>query len=234
MNKQDAKNILISMRKPENETFVNYLLGQIDMMDDQRIADELQKLGNDEGNVRSFFEGKIAERTSNRNEEKFSINDMFTYGISGNCVHLHLPGSLMEMMKEKGMSKTMDTVNLYLLDAIDRLSKLKQDGFYKFQDIDNIYMISPIMIGRETQFLEGFDFETHSYRKKELRDPKFVQEHPEAQLATHIFGKDRNVGTALISFDTISTPEWQSKKRQKIQEFSEKGITLSENSQVKE
>lgn len=53
-------------------------------------------------------------------------------------------------------------------------------------------------------------------------------------MATHIFGKDRNVGTASIRFDTIFSKEWQEKKREKIQEFAKKGITLQENSPTKE
>ena len=84
------------------------------------------------------------------------------------------------------------------------------------------------------KFLDSMDFQTQSYRKKDLSDNKFIEEHPEARLATHIFGKNKNVGTATISFETLSSKEWQDKKKQKIQEFAKKGITLNENSQVKD
>ena len=67
-----------------------------------------------------------------------------------------------------------------------------------------------------------------------MSDNKFIEEHPEARLATHIFGKNKNVGTATISLETLSSKEWQDKKKQKIQEFAKKGITLNENSQVKD
>lgn len=234
MKKQDAKNLLMSMRNSDNERIVNFFLGQIDLMDEKTIATELQKIGNDEASVRSFFENQIAKKQTEQSDEKFPINDMFTYGISGDCIHLHLPGDLHKMMAEKGLSGTMDTANVYLLDAIDRLKQLKDSGYHKFQETDTIYMISPILIGREMKFLKGMDFETHTYSKRELRDPEFILEHREAMLATNIFGKDRNVGAASIKFDTIATPEWQAKKKQKIQEFAEKGITLSENSLVKE
>lgn len=234
MKKQEIKNILMSMRIQENESIINNLLGKIDLMDEKSFQTALDKVGNNEEGVRKFFESKLSEKHHNQSEEKYPINDMFTYGISGNCIHLHLPGDLHQMISERGISGTIDNVNLQLLDAIDKIKQLRNDGFYRFKEKDSIYMISPILIGREMKFLDSMDFQTQSYRKKDLSDNKFIEEHPEARLATHIFGKNKNVGTATISFETLSSKEWQDKKKQKIQEFAKKGITLNENSQVKD
>lgn len=230
MKKQEIKNILISMRTQENDTLVNNLLGKIDMMDEKSLQTALEKIGNNEEGVRNFFENKLSERHHNQSEEKFPINDMFTYGISGNCIHLHLPGNLHQMIAKKGIFGTMDTVNLHLLDAIDKIKQLRDNGFYRFQGKDSIYMISPILIRKEMKFLDSMDFKTQSYRKKDLNDDKFIEEHPEARLATQIFGKDKNVGTASIKFEMISSKEWQNKKNQKIKEFSEKGLSLQDSS----
>ena len=234
MKKQEIKNILMSMRTQENDTLINNLLGKIDMMDEKSFQTALEKVGNNEEGVRKFFESKLSERNHNQSEEKFPINDMFTYGISRNCIHLHLPGNLHQMLAKKGLSGTINTVNLQLLDAIDKIKQLRDNGFYRFQGKDSIYMISPILIGREMKFLDSMDFQTQSYRKKDLNDDKFIEEHTEARLATQIFGKDKNVGTASIKFETISSKEWQEKKREKIQEFAKKGITLQENAPTKE
>lgn len=234
MKKQEIKNILMSMRTQENDTLINNLLGKIDMMDEKSFQTALEKVGNNEEGFRKFFESKLSERHHNQSEEKFPINDMFTYGISGNCIHLHLPGDLHQMLARKGLSGTINTVNLQLLDAIDKIKHLRDNGFYRFQGKDSIYMISPILIGREMKFLDSMDFQTQSYRKKDLNDDKFIEEHTEARLATQIFGKDKNVGTASIKFETISSKEWQEKKREKIQEFAKKGITLQENAPTKE
>lgn len=234
MKKQEIKNILMSMRTQENDTLINNLLGKIDMMDEKSFQTALEKVGNNEEGVRKFFESKLSERHHTQSEEKFPINDMFTYGISGNCIHLHLPGDLHQMLAKKGLSGTINTVNLQLLDAIDKIKQLRDNGFYRFQGKDSIYMISPILIGREMKFLDSMDFQTQLYRKKDLNDDKFIEEHTEARLATQIFGKDKNVGTASIKFETISSKEWQEKKREKIQEFAKKGITLQENAPTKE
>ncbi len=234
MNKQEIKNILMSMRTQENDTLINNLLGKIDIIDEKSLQTALEKVGNNEEGVRKFFESKLSERHHNQSEEKYPINDMFTYGISGDCIHLHLPDDLHQMISEIGISATIDTVNLQLLDAIDKIRQLRDNEFYRFQRKDSIYMISPILIGREMKFLDSIDFHTHSYRKKDLSNDKFIEEHPEAKLATHIFGKDKNVGAASISFKTISSKEWQDKKRQKVQELAQKGITLQESLQAKE
>lgn len=149
-------------------------------------------------------------------------------GISGNCVHLHLPGDLHKMINEIGISKTQDTVNLYLLDAIDKIKSLKDTGFYKFEDIDNIYMLSPALIGRALKFLEDLDFKVNSYKKKDLKDDNFIANTPEAQLATSIFGRDKNIGSAIISFEKLNSEEWQKKKNNKIKEFNENGILIND------
>lgn len=234
MTKQDIKNILMSMRTQENNSIINNLLGKIDLMDEKSIQIALDKVGNNEEGVRKFFENKLSERHHNQSQEKYPINDMFTYGISGNCIHLHLPGDLHQMISERGISGTIDTVNLQLLDAIDKIRQLRDDGFYRFKEKDSIYMISPILIGKEMKFLDSMDFQTRSYKKKDLNDDKFIAKHPEAELATHIFGKDNNVGTASISFEILSSKEWQNKRKQKVQEFAKKGLTLEENTQVKD
>ena len=181
MNKQEIKNILMSMRTQENDTLINNLLGKIDMMDEQSFQTALEKVGNNEEGVKAFFESKLSKKHHNQNEEKYPINDMFTYGISGNCIHLHLPGDLHQMISEKGISATIDFVNLQLLDAIDKIKELRDNDFYRFQGKDSIYMISPILIGREMKFLDSMDFHTQSYRKKDLNNDKFIEDNPEAK-----------------------------------------------------
>ena len=87
-------------------------------------------------------------------------------------------------------------------------------------------MISPLLAGRERKFLEDLDFSTRIYKKKELNNEEFLKENIEAKLATDVFGKGKQVGVASIKFDTISSKEWQEKKRQAVKGFESKGITL--------
>lgn len=235
MNKKDIKAILMSMRTSENDEIVNKLLGKIDMMDDMVLQDAVNQIGGTEEAVKRFLEKKVNERQNNNTQKHTPINEMFSYGISGNTIHLHLPVELKELRQMslgKGYTGMIDTINLYMLDAIDRIKTLKEEGYYKFQGKDSIYMISPILFARELDFLESLDFEIKDYNMKELNDDEFVNENPEAMLATHIFGKDRNVGRAKIKLDTISSKEWQDKKQEVVKNFESKGITLNDNKNI--
>lgn len=232
MNKKDIKMILMSMRTSENEKIINNLLGKVDMMDDRSLQNAVEQVGGTKEDVRAFWEKKISGKRYDKTEKHIPINDMFFYGISENNIHLHLPVDLHQMISQKGISRTIDIVNLYLLDAIDRLKALKDEGYYKFQGKTGIYMISPLLAGRERKFLEDLDFSTRIYKKKELNNEEFLKENIEAKLATDVFGKGKQVGVASIKFDTISSKEWQEKKQQVIKDLESKGITLNEKKSV--
>ncbi len=225
MKKLEIKNVLFSMRTAENEEIINNLLGKIDLLSEEKIQDILRQVGDNEESIRSYLQEKI-NSTQGPHETHTKINKMFSYGISGNTIHLHMPVDLHDMFAKMGISKTMNTVNLYLLDAIDRIRMMQAEGFYKFIDKDAIYMISPILFKRELKFLNTLDFKTQIYKSQELQDEQFVSEHLEAQLATKIFGSNKDVGTAIIGLDTINSNEWQEKKSKQIKIFNEKGIKL--------
>lgn len=234
MNKKDVKDILMELRKPENEDFINYMLGNLDMMDDDLVAKMIDRIGNTKDCIKLFLQRKIQERNTRPSDKKFPINKMFTYGISEDCVHLHLPGYLYEMFGKHGFSKSMNIVNMYLLDALDRLNTLKNIDFYRLKDARNILMISPLLIPREVHFLQGMHFSVRSYTKKELSDDNFVSKDPEARLAVDIFGKSKNIGSAMISFSTLNSKEWQYVKNEKMEEFTKKGISIEDDDTIRE
>ena len=128
---------------------------------------------------------------------------------------------------------TMDQINLYLLDAIERIQNLRAQGDYRLQDKRSFYMISPILIRRELKFLESLDFQTRYYFRHQLQDETFREENPEAKFATKIFGTEKGVGTASLLWERTLTPEWQAKKEEKKQEFLKRGATLEEKAPEK-
>ena len=67
------------------------------------------------------------------------------------------------------------------------------------------------------------------FKKKDLQNSEFVSQNSEAQLATHIFGTDKTIGTAKISMDIINSSEWQEKRNLQVKEFEKKGIVIDEN-----
>lgn len=139
------------------------------------------------------------------------------------------------MIQEKGLHQTRDITNLKLLDAIDKIKNLKENGFHRFDAVDNIYMESPALITSELGFLESLDFETKRFTRKDLMNEEIREKYSkEIERFTQHFGTDvRSVGIARISLDRIFSKEWQDKKKQKVKEFAEKGIVLEQDDECK-
>lgn len=224
MDKAYVISLLMSMRNEENAAAVNNLLGTIDMKSEEEIQKLIQSHGGTEEAVKNVLENAIAKKMRVNEEKHQPINDMITYGITGGTLHLHLPGNLMGVMKERGLTGTMNLVNAKLLDALERIGKMREAGDPRTKGVDQVFMISPILIQRELDFLKEFDFSTGLITKKQLRDPKFVAEHPEAELPIRIFGTDRNVGFAKLPIEMLQDKDWQAKKEAKLKEFREKGV----------
>lgn len=230
MNRSEVEDILESLKTSENEEIVAKLLEKVKLINDVLLQNAIKEAGGTKEAITEFFKKKISEMRNNNTHDHIPINEMFSYGIAGDCIHLHLPMDLHSLISERGLAGTIDTVNLYLLDAIDKIKNLRDSGFDRFQGKRSIYMISPILLGRELKYLSKIDFETRAYKKKDLNSEEFLKENPEATLATRIFGTGKNIGTAKIDFDVIDSDEWQEKKSEELREFFRKGITfLSKN-----
>ena len=121
-----------------------------------------------------------------------------------------------------------------MLDAIDQIVQLKQKNYHILDNIDSLYMISPILLKRELSFLQSLDFDTRTFSKKQLADPDFLQNNSEAILATKLFGTSNNVSSAIISLDEVSSPEWQQKKEEAKSNIHKKGISMDIDKQLEE
>ena len=230
MRKLEIKELLISMRTADNEEYINNLLGRIDQLEEEKLQSMIKDIGDDEKSIRDYLDQWLKRQKENNKHivKHTQINKMFSYGVSDNCIHLHMFYELHKMISEMGISKTIDTVNLYLLDAIEKIKELKNNGFSKFEGRDSIYLISPILISKEINFLKTLDFKTHTYKKKDLKNKQFINEHEEAQLAVQTFGNDRNVGTATIGLDVINSDKWQEKRKKQVELINKNGVTLED------
>ena len=233
MKRDDILNILISLINEENRKVVAELINKVNALSDEQIKAILKSIGNSKVSVTAFLKESIEkELEKGKNKDHRPINKMFTYGISGKTVHLHMPVNLTDVMNSRGLAGAVAVVNLYLIDAIEKLKELKNSGNREFKDKNQIYMISPILIERELGFLEDLEFATKLYSKKDLQSNIYLLENKEAQLAVALFGKQKNVGTASISFDTLNTERWNRKKDRKVRELESKGFSLQELDEI--
>lgn len=91
------------------------------------------------------------------------INDVFSYGIENQTVHIHIPYRIDKKIKEKGLKYTIEYINENLFDALQKLLEVSK----KNTEIRKIFAVSPLLsqpIFRER--LEVLGFKTEPADKK--------------------------------------------------------------------
>ena len=236
MNRNDVKRILYLLKTAETQAVIESVLQKVDRLTDENISQILSQIGDSEQAVKNYLDNLILEQIVKKHEDnhKIPLNKYITYGLTGSTIHLHLPIDLHDEIKQNGINRTIDKLNLYLLDAIDQLVRLKQENYHVLDNIDSLYMISSILLKRELSFLQSLDFDTKTFSKKQLSDPNFLQNNSEAILATKLFGTSNNVSSAIISLDQVFSPEWQQKKEEAKSNIHKKGIFMDVDKQLEE
>ncbi len=217
MTKSEIKEILKEMITPYNKEIINSILLRLEQKTEEEIEKISASIGNDRDSIRKAILQKIKQPLCSKKEFKH-INEMFTYGISGNTIHLHMPINLKNMIDENGRNKIRDMVYLSFLEAIGEIRRLSKEGGAEFSKIDTIYMISPLVVP-EMKFLKELSFKTKMYSKGQLKSFEFVLKNPEAILAINIFGTSFNVGVAKISLDVMKSEEWGKMLDEAIQQL---------------
>lgn len=231
MNREEVLSILNAIKTDRNAYRVEDIIKQVTEMDDEKLQDAINSVGGTKESVKSYLEEKVSEGALEQTEEHIPVNDMFAYGVNGDCVHLHLPVDLHEMLALKGRQTTLDTVNLYLLDAIDKLKFKRESREPILRDVTKIYMLSPILtLKKELDFLKELGFDTRIYNKKDLASEEFVESNSEARLAIGIFGQNQSVGRAIAPFDIVYSKTWKDKNEECTEELARKGITIDKDS----
>lgn len=225
MDKKIIDKILSDLRNETNGSAIDMLASRINGMSQEEIDLTVQKLGGSEEAVKKVLEEKInqmARREQMGHEPHKPINKLFSYGVSESTVHLPV---MLSNIRGKGISGKINTANRYLIDALDRVVKMKDSGDPRFRNVDSIYMISPILVGRELEVLKGLDFETESF---DCRHPETIGDREEAGFGKRLFPDAKSVGRARISIDRLKSKDWQDKRKDFVERLEEKGAVLEE------
>lgn len=224
--------ILSELRNDTNGVAIDHLTSRIKGMSQEELDMNVQKFGGTEESIKAVLKEKLDQlvRREHRGHEPHKpINKLFAYGISESTVHLHMPVQLMQI-KGKGISGKVNTTNRYLIDAIERIVKLKDSGDSRFKNVESFYMISPILLGKELDVLSELDFETEYY---DYRKPNTIENKEEAGFGKRLFPDANGVGRAKISIEKIKSKEWQDKKDSFVEQLEAKGAIL-EDEQIRE
>lgn len=232
--KEKIKSVLLKLRNRKNSLVVNFYLGKLDIMEDDEIQNLLEKTGSSEEEIKKFLTTKISMAMEKRKHQskRYPLNEMFYYGITGNCAHLHLVPKDLHPLLKNGSHYLVCIHNIYLLEAINKIKDMKQHSNDALSEVENVYMISPIFHSptfakeKELDFLQSLMFDVKSYTSEQLKDDEFTKNNYEAKLTKKIFGSEKSVASAILDINTIASDEWQSKKNEKINEYKNQGITL--------
>ena len=224
--------ILSELRNDTNGVAIDHLTSRIKGLSQEELDMNVQKFGGTEESIKAVLKEKLNQlvRREHRGHEPHKpINKLFAYGISESTVHLHMPVQLMQI-KGKGISGKVNTTNRYLIDAMERIVKLKDSGDPRFKNVESFYMISPILLGKELDVLSELDFETEYY---DYRKPNTIENKEEAGFGKRLFPDANGVGRAKISIEKIKSKEWQDKKDSFVEQLEAKGAIL-EDEEIRE
>ena len=233
LSKEKIKVILMTLKTEANEEYIKILSEKIDKLDDKKIETILKDVGYTEEAVKKVLEEKINKMLNQtRMEKHLPLNKLFTYGITGSTIHLHLPGNLFKITGEKSPSKAQDKVNLYLIDALEKIKEMKQNGDSRIKGVKNIYMISRLLSREdERKLLFDLGFDTKIHTSDDLKNKEYIEKNPESRLAIHLFGDIKSVGSAIMPLDKVYEKDWEVKKEEVKKNIKSTGISLDDDSE---
>lgn len=109
---------------------------------------------------------------SKEEKDKFIwLNELFSYGTTGETIHIHLLKGLNSKIKEMGPDLTLEYVNELLIDALNQIIELTN-----IEDYKTVFAVSPLLsVGKFREKLELLGFKT------EDAHPKFEKMFPKAK-----------------------------------------------------
>lgn len=206
IEKIDAIIILKSLIDEQNEEKINGYINRVESMNDNEWTTFIN-----ERSVETIEDlSKLIDKfMSNRQEAKFKpLNDMISYGTSGNTLHIHvIPQDVRDLLNKEGLKKAEN----YVIDALEKIKEMlgsKED----LSNIDGIYAVSGILRGPIIKIFENLNFDT---KEMDIDDAKNDEE---LGVFYERFKSNKKLGRAKISKNELVSKEWEElkDKRKKV------------------
>lgn len=205
IRKEEAISVLQSLLNTGNENKVKAYIEKIRGMTEEQWQKFLESKSIESvEQIEKMANELLGRRDSN---EKIKLNDLISYGISGNTIHIHVvPDDLHHMLSLKGMKQGKQ----YLIDALEQIKTLMQQE--QFQNIDKVFAVSPIMRRPITSIFEDLNFSTRTINMED------AQNDEELQYFYEMFkGKGKKLGRAFLTREQLLSEEWEKlKNSQKV------------------
>lgn len=205
IRKEEVISILQSLLNTDNESKVKIYIRIIREMTEEQWQKFLESKSIESVEQIEKIANELLERRDNN--EKIKLNDLISYGISGNTIHIHVvPTDLHHMLSLRGMKEGKQ----YLIDALEQIKALMKQEEYK--NIDKVFAVSPIIRRPITQIFEDLGFSTRTINMKDAENDDELQYFYE-----RFKGKGKKLGRAVLSKQQLFSEEWeQLKNSQKI------------------
>ena len=195
MLKENIKKLLIDMKTSDNESVINHILKSIEKISEEDLILTLDKYNVIEQNIEQFLRNRIEKQIEKEktHTEFTPVNQMFSYGRTGNTLHMHLiPKDLRGLKNELGD----EAFYAFFKDQLeDFLSKL-QSIFLEDATIQTLFAVSPIFFNPNITAIHeslGFDKVTEIDLNNEADDMSREQKETFINMFNPYGGNKRNV-----------------------------------------
>ncbi len=202
LSRAEIVEILTNMTTDENRERIGELKEKIDRASDEELAKILKERKiRSAKDIKKVIEGK--EKKQGITSSKFqNLNDVVSFGITDETLHIHLiPKDASHMLTREGRKEAQRA----LIDAMEKIkAKLTRDK--RYERIQHVYAVSPIMTGIVSRWFKelGFDVKTLPIEQ--------AKEDEELAKFTGRFDGAQKLGRANLSKEELMTEEWEQRK----------------------
>lgn len=221
MNKTDAVRILESMKDEQNANGINTCIGRINAMNDEEWT-KFVKVNdiNSEEVLRAQAKSAINKKEQKAYEFK-SLNDLISYGINDNTLHIHLiPKDAHGFLNRQGLIHAEQG----LIDALEKIREMLKNN-ENLQNIDNVCAVSGMIHGITARMFSGLGFNVNVIGMEQAKD------RPELRKFYEMFKDSSRLGIANISRQAILSEEWEKLKETRKDELDRKDKSILKSSE---
>lgn len=230
LQKEEVVNLIKSVTNEENKSKLQKYLDMIEAIDDiewekfakENSLDTLEKLSL-ELEKRLSDNRSLKENAEENNYPFIMLNDLVSYGITGDTLHIHLiPPDVHNLLNRRGLV----TAEMSLIDALEQIREIIKDK----SEIKTVYAVSGIMQSLIARMFIGLNFDVKVLPMEEAKNDR------ELGVFYERFNRKNldKLGRASMPREVLISGEWENKKEkrketlQKMQDRLERRSTYEE------
>lgn len=147
------------------------------------------------------------QKSVQRNEKKYNLNELINCRISNNTLHLHVvPPSVKEDMVRMGRRGFLDYANKELIDAVEKLPEILKEN----DEVETIFAVSPLLHNKLVQDM----FLDQGFAVKKTTKEEFLNMFPGKKVGEAVVSKEdflrrqQQLDSPTEQFEVVSSAEY--------------------------